>query len=292
MTANEFAENVDSIPYGKRLPAVKYIYWTSGTDLPGDLSNLLNSLHSKLGLGSDFNVVKFFLKDFAVSFLSYPNFWGNPHPALCESVKVNLATGKVQRISFSGRPNPPILHRKETFLPPGHSLIRKFSALTKTEEEAGLYDSPATIGFEENWTRLLEQKALAYRGHELVSINEVTSSEQVARKPTLRIARHRTALVRDDLSKPIKLLLKHDLLRSGRSLFDYGCGYGTDVQGLKELGYDACGWDPVLRHSAPLIEADVVNLGFVLNVIEDPAERVEAIGRAWSLARELLIVPL
>jgi DNA phosphorothioation-associated putative methyltransferase len=290
MTANEFAENVESIPYGKGLPTAKYIYWASGTDLPGSLSNLLNSLHDKLSLGSDFNVVKFSLKDFAVSFLSYPDFWENPHPVLCESAKVNLATGTIQRISFSGRSNPPILHRKEAFLPPGHSLVPEFSVLTKTEEEAGLYDSVATIGFEENWRRLLEQKGLAYRGHELVSIKEVTSSEQVACKSTVRIARHRTALVRDDLSKPIKLLLKHDLLRTGRSLFDYGCGYGTDVQGLKELGYDACGWDPVLRPSESLIEADVVNLGFVLNVIEDPAERVEALGRAWSLARELLIV--
>src|SRR6516164_10942041 len=99
MTANEFAENVESIPYGKGLPTAKYIYWASGTDLPGSLSNLLNSLHDKLSLGSDFNVVKFSLKDFAVSFLSYPDFWENPQPVLCESAKVNLATGTIQRIS-------------------------------------------------------------------------------------------------------------------------------------------------------------------------------------------------
>ena len=36
--------------------------------------------------------------------------------------------------------------------------------------------------------------------------------------------------------------------------------------------------------------ADVVNLGYVLNVIEDPAERQETLASAWSLARRLLVV--
>jgi DNA phosphorothioation-associated putative methyltransferase len=36
--------------------------------------------------------------------------------------------------------------------------------------------------------------------------------------------------------------------------------------------------------------SDVVNLGFVLNVIEDPAERVEVLASAWGLTRRLLVV--
>ena len=36
--------------------------------------------------------------------------------------------------------------------------------------------------------------------------------------------------------------------------------------------------------------ADVVNLGYVLNVIEDPAERLETLLDAWGLAKRLLVV--
>jgi len=290
MTANEFRESVARIPYGKELPTAKYVYWSPDTDLPADISELLNSLHTRLSLSTGFNVVKFSVRDFAISFLSYPEFFEDPHPPLRESVKVNLATGKTLRLSFSNSPNRPILHRKEAFLAPDHPLIQKFSLLTKAEEEAGLYDEVSTIGFEENWRRLLKKKALAYRGHELVRKNTSIDSEPATQKPPLRIARHRTALVRDDLSKPIKLLLQYDLLRGGRSFFDYGCGYGTDVEGLKTLGYAAAGWDPAHKPTEPLLEADVVNLGFVLNVIEDPAERVETLARAWSFSKNLLIV--
>ena len=36
--------------------------------------------------------------------------------------------------------------------------------------------------------------------------------------------------------------------------------------------------------------ADVVNLGFVLNVIEDAHERVETLRAAWSFAKRALCV--
>ena len=36
--------------------------------------------------------------------------------------------------------NPPILHRKETFLHPTHPLHAKFARLTQQEEKAGLLE--------------------------------------------------------------------------------------------------------------------------------------------------------
>ena len=38
------------------------------------------------------------------------------------------------------------------------------------------------------------------------------------------------------------------------------------------------------------IEADLVNLGFVVNVIEDIEERIEALEVAYSLAKKLLVM--
>jgi DNA phosphorothioation-associated putative methyltransferase len=36
--------------------------------------------------------------------------------------------------------------------------------------------------------------------------------------------------------------------------------------------------------------AEVVNLGYVVNVVEGPAERREALRSAWTLAEDLLVV--
>src|SRR5262249_34024343 len=47
---------------------------------------------------------------------------------------------------------------------------------------------------------------------------------------------------------------------------------------------------PQYKSTAERCAADIVNLGYVLNVIEDPVERLEALCRAWELAREVLVV--
>lgn len=103
------------------------------------------------------------------------------------------------------------------------------------------------------------------------------------------VHRHKTALTRHTLSKPVKTLIEYDQLQPGLTFFDYGCGLGADIRGIRELGYEAGGWDPVHAPSGERIQADVVNLGYVLNVIEDPAERIETLVSAWKLTRRLLV---
>lgn len=65
---------------------------------------------------------------------------------------------------------------------------------------------------------------------------------------------------------PIKCLLRDRLFDPADSLFDYGCGHGDDLRRLQALGYDCDGWDPVHRPESLPRPADIVNLGFVLNV--------------------------
>jgi DNA phosphorothioation-associated putative methyltransferase len=74
-----------------------------------------------------------------------------------------------------------------------------------------------------------------------------------------------------------------------RTIFDYGCGKGDDLRGLLQNGISAAGWDPYAP-SNPVSPAQIVNLGFVINVIEDPGERREAIQRAYSLVEEILVI--
>ncbi len=102
--------------------------------------------------------------------------------------------------------------------------------------------------------------------------------------------RARTAIGRPDLSRPLKCAIADGLLHTHHRLFDYGCGRGDDLRFLSSAGYSACGWDPVHRPHEPFVAADIVNLGYVVNVIEDPRERQEALRRAWALAEEVLIV--
>ncbi len=104
------------------------------------------------------------------------------------------------------------------------------------------------------------------------------------------IDRHCTAIARTDLSHPVALALVEGLLTPGTTFFDYGCGRGGDLQRLATLGYDVAGWDPAHRPDGEIRSSDVVNLGFVINVIEDPAERIQALRRAWALTRSVLVV--
>lgn len=104
------------------------------------------------------------------------------------------------------------------------------------------------------------------------------------------IARWRTAIPREELSRPVRLALSDGLLVPGITILDYGCGRGDDVRLLEKLGFRASGWDPHYACETPLRQSAVVNLGYVLNVIEDLEERVEALTSAWNYAHRVLIV--
>ena len=104
------------------------------------------------------------------------------------------------------------------------------------------------------------------------------------------IERHRTALGRTEVSRPIRLALAAGLIHQDDAVLDYGCGRGDDVRTLVGLGYDCVGWDPAYRPDGDLRPSEVVNLGYVVNVIEDPQERSETLRAAWRLANRLLIV--
>ncbi|MEI7686912.1 MAG: DNA phosphorothioation-associated putative methyltransferase [Planctomycetota bacterium] len=104
------------------------------------------------------------------------------------------------------------------------------------------------------------------------------------------VPRHKTAIHRCDLSRPMKCALADGLIEGDVTVLDYGCGHGRDVQLLQEREIVCDGWDPVFRPDGPRRPADIVNLGFVINVIEDPAERTATLRRAWDLCQRLLVV--
>ncbi|GAA3917794.1 DNA phosphorothioation-associated putative methyltransferase [Microbacterium invictum] len=97
-------------------------------------------------------------------------------------------------------------------------------------------------------------------------------------------------MTRTAFSRPVATALADGIISEGTSVFDYGCGRGGDVDRLHHLGYQATGWDPVHRPQVAKAPADIVNLGYVVNVIEDPRERRTALAEAWGLSSRALVV--
>jgi hypothetical protein len=84
------------------------------------------------------------------------------------SVKLSLRTREIECLEYAGAANPPVLHRKETFLTPDHPLHARFARLTAQEEKHGLLDDSATIGTRQGWQARLDAAGFALRGHRLV----------------------------------------------------------------------------------------------------------------------------
>jgi DNA phosphorothioation-associated putative methyltransferase len=281
-----------SLPYGKVLPTATYLHRDTAACQTGPLGQLLASLSERYSIGMEFNVVKFRTDGPRISFLCYPAFFEEAHPALEEAIAIDLCSGRSLRTTYRDSLNPPILHRKELLMASEHPRYAEFAALSVAEEEAGLYADTAVIGFRINWERLLAAQGVTLDGHSLRRETTTHGSTvcQAAPASAVAVQRHKTALTRYQLSRPVKTLLQYGQLSSDHSFLDYGCGLGTDVRGLRALGFNAVGWDPAYAPESPRTESAVVNLGYVLNVIEDPAERLETLCAAWGLAKRLLVV--
>lgn len=239
------------------------------------------------------NVVSVDHEGEAVSFLCYPGFFDEPCPTLAKSWKIDIGTGCAKFRDYSDSLNRPILHRKELLLAADHPDVPRFARLTADLESLGLFDDPMRIGFEVQWQALLTDRGYRVIGHDLVPIGNVEEADLAGsdlQQGHAPIQRHLTALSRQGFSAPVAAMLRVGLLDTHRSLFDYGCGKGDDVAGLLTAGVSAAGWDPYFAPEQPLLVADLVNLGFVINVIEDPVERREALVTAFSLARTALCV--
>ncbi len=287
MNAEQFKELINSLDVGKKLPDSVYFHKDTFSDVPEALSKFIKIVAKALKIeDSNWNLVKVFRNDFRLSLLNYPLFIEESYPALEQSVNVDLTKLSHRVTSYSEQENPPILHRKETMVSKNHELYDHFCMITQEGEAAGLYENSRMIGFKNSWERLIEK-----HGYELIdgrlfrssAVNDNTDNEKA-------IDRHKTAIVRHELSAPMKTLAKNGFLSGEYSIFDYGCGRGDDLRELEAHGLDALGWDPNFRPDAEIVCSDVVNIGFVINVIEDQDERISAVLGAWEATDKLLVV--
>jgi DNA phosphorothioation-associated putative methyltransferase len=162
-------------PVGKRLPSDFYIHRSAEESLPALLRVVLFAARQVVG-EVDYNILKIAMDGRKVSFLNYRNFDENPHPELLHSVRVHLPSASYKIRDYSASDNPPILHRKETFVDALYPEFTAFSDLTRQEEAADLLSSPE-IGFRQQWHALLEERQMRIVGHAVIGDCQATPRE-------------------------------------------------------------------------------------------------------------------
>jgi DNA phosphorothioation-associated putative methyltransferase len=283
MNIEQFQTLINGLSCGKSTPQAIYIHRSALED--NQLTSFLNRIQSALKQEShDWNIAKFWKKDFKFSLLSYPDFDEESYPELACSLFVDLDKKHHRLNDYKKSDNPPVLHRKELMVTKSHPYFDDFTLITQEGVQAGLYENSRVIGFKLGWISTINSA-----GYELVD-GRLFRASAVIGTDDKKIDRHKTAIVRQGLSSPMKILFNKGYLSGKYSVFDYGCGLGDDLAELQSNGIDASGWDPTFKPGAELYNADIVNLGFVLNVIEDVAERISSLHSAFELADKILIV--
>jgi len=281
---NEIVKLCQSTPVGKYLPNAFYVHVTALARLPEKLQAYeQQARHAVPDEVASATLIKFSLSEPNICYLFYPDFDHAGHPPLQGSLQVTLPSLEVSYRRYDNSDNPPILHRKETFVHTDYPYYETFAQLTQQEVALGLLNQPRSIGRKQEWEQRLRDRGLEIHGHQVID-------HQTVPKQTPKIERHKAAIIRHQLSRPVKFALEAGLFTAETTFFDYGCGYGGDVERIAQKGYASQGWDPYYCPEQPIIEADIVNLGYVINVIEDTQQRRDALIHAWQLTRQVLMV--
>ena len=272
---------------GKLIGDTQYFHKSATKLLSSEFQNKIKECTKIVSSSLVWNVIKINLKDTnKISLLDYENFSENAFPALLNSCQVDIKNQTFSVRNHSPH-NPPILHRKELLLPPDDKKQDIYHKLTKQLEDVGAFENISILGTKNKWEKELENLGVKVKNHNLVDLDHLNNKES----STPVILRFRTAISRNALSIPAKILYQSGLANEGYSYLDYGCGRGDDVAFLKELNISATGWDPHFNNKKEdLKSSDIVNLGFVLNVIEDPSERIQVLNAAFSVAKKCLSV--
>ena len=266
---------------GKRVGGELYVHRKGLTALGKEDQKIVTEISKQLTRSekNSWNVVR--IGNENIAFLSYRDFDGDPFPTLDHSTRIDLFDGRKSKTNFKKHTNPPILHRKELLVPENYPNRQIFECLTSSLDQLGIFYDVHTIGHKTQWENRLATHGIKVTDHKVCEVDARGKPE---------IERHKTALIRYQLSQPTQLLMRFGLINNNLSFFDYGCGRGDDVDTLRSNGFSANGWDPYYAADNKILSADIVNIGFVLNVIENPSERKEALAQAWKLTKKVLAV--
>jgi DNA phosphorothioation-associated putative methyltransferase len=98
-------------PIGKKTPEALDVHISALDQLPASRRVFEGCARAYIGVEAA-SIVKLARLEPRISYLSYPTFEDDPHPALVLSLSVHLQTFRVRTRDYSTFRNPPILHRK------------------------------------------------------------------------------------------------------------------------------------------------------------------------------------
>lgn len=149
---------------GKHLAQFSYYHVDLISTLPGVAKFLLKTAE-RFSKPQSFNVVK--LSASRLSFLLYEPFT-QPFPELLTALTCDMAHGTSRFTDYSGRANPPILHRKELLLPSDHPLVPAAVRLTGCLERLGAFKDTTRIGTRDGWNARLRSLGVVIKDGVLV----------------------------------------------------------------------------------------------------------------------------
>lgn len=99
-----------------------------------------------------------------------------------------------------------------------------------------------------------------------------------------------TAIHRKTISAPLKTMLELNEIDSNLTILDYGCGHGYDLNYLKNMELNVCGYDKYIKtYSKDDYNKeyyDIILCFYVLNTIQEETERIEVISSILNILKE------
>jgi DNA phosphorothioation-associated putative methyltransferase len=153
---------------GKETPSALYVHISAIACLSPVIRILEGCARAYIGTTAGANVIKVHRDKPSLSYLVYPAFDTDPHPALAGSLIVHLRGPAAYYRDYSSSEDPPVLHRKEELVAADYPLRAMFARLTVREDALGLFKNPTAIGKRLAWQAALERAGWKLRGHRLV----------------------------------------------------------------------------------------------------------------------------
>lgn len=154
--------------FGKLMPTALYVHVSGLSRLAPILRVYEGCAKVLTGEIAGATIIKLRRDEPRISYLSYPGFDAEAHPSLEFSVRVDLRSFNIKNRQFKDSDNPPVLHRKELFVPDDYPNRGVFDALTKAELNLGLLAESQDIGLKKQWNEILKRNGWRLSGHNLV----------------------------------------------------------------------------------------------------------------------------
>ena len=156
--------------FGKLMPTALYVHVAGLGRLAPILRVYEGCAQVLSGAVEGATVIKLRRHEPKISYLSYPEFDREAHPALAFSLRVDLQSMGIKYRDFRETDNPPILHRKELFVPEDYPDRQLFADLSTAEAGEGLLDDAHGIGLMKQWNDVLLRKGWRVQGHTLTRL--------------------------------------------------------------------------------------------------------------------------